>query len=535
MRRLAIMLFLAVTWTAAHADDAIDRRVEAGVARLADEDAAERDAAERDLVSLGPAARQALERAAAAATDPEVIARIGTVLARIALREVEDFAIRRVSAGEPFPQIHGGGTGGSLKGGITVAEAINQVGKSFGVAVSFDERDQDLCLEAERTRLEHGIGVSNQDAAEFLLMQALKWIDATYVVDERAVIVVRMTPPILVAKLRKEGRAHFSPCLDLTLQQFVEYGKPSKALTYNYLNDISRMTNGARERWLQALREFAADESRMPDDRAAALVGVSYFLCTTVDAQPDVDGVFLPHALSSTVPWEVRREAIRGLMHGLTENAHRTVLDLLEQGSSDLREEVLFSALELSHPSHCVAHYLHDADRPFSAKFRELLRKLSESEDREVALAALCNRAECGEESVHKAIVAAGPLDTLRARYHQMIFAKGDLESEMIRDYARHEDDNTRAVYACVICGWRLDGAPDAAIEELLRLSSDPAPIVRFFAVRRIAWALEVGLAKGAERRTRIAEGLKGRGDVEADPRVRAAIEEAQRLLQPPK
>lgn len=535
MRTFAVVLCLVTPWTSIRADDDVDRRVKEGVARFASEDAAERDAAERDLVSLGSAARPALESAADGAKDPEVSSRIESVLKRISLQEAEDFAIQRIAANEPFPETDRDDKGGDLESGITVANAIKHISESFGIAVTIDQRDPDLRLEADRVRVEQGMGMPNRDAAEFLLVKALKWLDATYVVHDGAVIVVRMTAPVLVAKIRNEGRAHFSACLELLLRPFVEYGRSSRRWTYSMLNDVSRMTNGARERWLRDLRDFAADETRLPEDRAAALVGVSYYLGTTVDAQPDVDGVFLPHALSSTGPWEVRREAIRGLMHGLTDDAHRTVLDLLDQGTPELREEVLFSALELSHPSHCVAHYLHDEGRPYFARFMELLRKLSESEDREVALAALCNRAACGDVSTLDAIVDAGPLNTLRARYHQMCFARGKPESEAIRSYARHEDEQTRAVYACVTCGRRLHSAPDAAIEELLRLTGDPAPVVRFYAARMLDWALEERLAKGTERKSQIAEGLKKRLEVEADPRVRAAIEEAQRRLPPPK
>ena len=116
-----------------------------------------------------------------------------------------------------------------------------------------------------------------------------------------------------------------------------------------------------------------------------------------------------------------------------------------------------------------------------------------------------------------------------------MCFAKGKRESEAIRSYARHEDEQTRAVYACVTCGRRLHGAPDAAIEELLRLTGDPAPVVRFYAARTIGWALEKRLANSTERKAQITAGLKRCLSAETDPRVRAAIEEAQRELPPPK
>ncbi len=522
---LPIVLLLAA---AVPAQAAPQSPVRALVERLASDDYQEREAAHTALVHLGLPARDAVRAALAKASDPEVLARLEAVLQTYAVEEEERYAVERLARGDPFPA-----QPGDLKlgagSGEPIHEALARIKEATGIAVEPWPGDADLAADLDRP-VTGAVTSSGEGAVRGVLFHTLMGIDCTWVVDGARVVVVRLTPAVLFAKMARERRTADLSDLEETLRSF-------EAPSFDYFDSIwchlrikADEARATREKWFCLLRNRAMDGEESADHRALALEGLQEFLGSNDKPQPDVDDVFASLARDAKTPAEARRAAISGMFMGMTPAAKAGVLAILEGEDEEARRTLIEA---LNDQFYCALTCLvpMKADAPAWERFVAGLGKEVGSPDPQTSHRASFALANLEAEGAGAALVAReAPKEApLLLEYLETVKRLRTPESRArVVESRSHPDPRVRAAVAYLLGNYAGGTGRGPDVELLLVDLEDEAPIVRFVAANGLgtvysnsaAERFDEGIAEAASRLA----ALRAR---ETDTRVRKKVEES--------
>jgi hypothetical protein len=262
------------------------------------------------------------------------------------------------------------------------------------------------------------------------------------------------------------------------------------------------------------------------------------FLGLKENAQPDLDGELIGFATKAMTPAPMRREALFGLVQGMSEGTQSALLTLLETGDRAGQLELLHAINDKRWQAYSgLQKILHSEAR--SEQFYGALRKLSKSDDAEIAVRALSLLADFNDAAAIGMLASAPqPKDRTTVRMFIEALSRRDNETcapivrgkgrERLDAYAKDAAADVRAIYASRLgyCAGGPERLPD--VEGLLPLLNDPSPLVRAMSVESL------GVTYSASAGTLFHENLgpvrkrlEGLKKTELDPRVIRQLDES--------
>ncbi len=505
----------------ASAEDDVAGAVAKLVVRLGSDSVVDRDAAQRDLVALGARAEDPVRAARAAATDPEVSSRLDAVISGYKILHEEAYALERVAAGEPFPQVKAPeGVEVSLQG-VCVLEFVKRLSKWSGVPIEFyaptSEKAQRLGGVTARA------SQTDPDEAARILSEGIFPHDFLWVVDAGRVVLVRATPPLLIAMCSRDPGE--PSIFDLSCQLTWDKGHyDGWSHPCGFMRAKAWADPEVREPWFVAFQSVALDPSMPIDERRGALAALRAFLGDQEPQQDDVDKVFRDALREKGLSLGLRPFVLAGLAMGLSHETQDEVLALLDHGAPDVRKELLL-ALALAEGSHQNASSRIRMDTTRAPKYLASLRELSEDADIEVATRACLLRVRANEAAAGSELAKRDPPASLQdAFFFLSMLPRQELENEprAVRAFMTDARPEARAIYL-IVHEWTW--STSVAADDLAMLG-DPAPMVRYFAAANLSVQLRNEIALGDDGVRRLREALAA----ETNDRVRERI---RKILDP--
>lgn len=499
---------------------------------LDSEDPATRSAAEARLVALGPTLRPQLEEAMKKkAISEETRARIRSILQKFAQMEEEWYALERLEKKDPFPYRQTRRVEVKVDKGTSVAAAIEKVAREYGIKVEFYSGDDDLVQEASRTPIVGGFIVGNGDAETALSLAVSCSMDATAVVEGDRLIVVRLTPSVLLAKIELTNpEAPGRWILRDYAGTLHDYWKGAM----RFLGSRGDQGGDARRKWLDVLSTRALDASQPEGVRRRALRGLQAYLGRSEKPQPDVTEVFRQVFRQKGGSDALRAEALLGLTQGMEPESQEILLAVLESREPTMSRHLLGYWMSNAGIYSAMAKIREHA--PSRARLEAALRRIEEGADGDLALRALAVDATLEHEEAALRLCRAPEPAELATLYLTIEALRASADRgwapvlDRIDALGTHPNPEVRAVVAGVY-GRRAGGkARERDVQGALGLLGDREPIVRWAA----AYALGAIYSSSAfERyfdgwpacRNRLDDALKA----ETHPKVRSRLEETLR------
>ncbi len=527
---LAVALLLTLS-----TQDADPEKVRAWISSLDSEDAKVREEAEARLLRAGRPIRPLLSAALPGLT-PEQKGRVESILQRFVLEDEDDFALKTLRKGDPFPLpppapgVRGEPFG--ITSGVTVAEMVSLIARRFTLNVEFFAADAALTREAERSSIQGNAVTSNGDA-EFLLRYALSGMEVCTVHDGKRVVIVRLTPSVLLERLSAQKDYYLE--LESRLDSFGGSVNRHEVSVGSFLQACHREGGPRLARWFDGLKSIAQDSGRPARDRRLALRGLLWFRGMDDQPQPEAVALLLGLISDEKVPAEVRVEAGASLVYCVEEDAQEKLLDLLETGQADWAKPILFRMVVHGRGYLGALHGI-----PKHAKRRArliaALETLERHSDPDLALRALCAHAGFAGEGppIQRLAKAEDPSDPETFRIFLEVlrvaaFGKRPEIWDRVDRLAAHPTPRIRAsagqIYGRSVGGTeRLRDAKGA-----LALLADKEPLVRWAAAEALRYIYMIpGAAEPYDEGWELAEPpLQKALGVETHPKVKEALDGA--------
>lgn len=514
-------------------DEEIKKVLARELPRLSLNDFKEREEAQAAIVRLGVKAKESVHTAQKIASDPEVRSRLEAVLQAFVLIEEDTYALAQLKKGGSFPRSQSMQVSADAR---TVAEALLAIERQSNVKIEIYPKDKALIRMAEAAQMTASASFVGSDAAEQALALVLNTCDATFVLDEGKVVVVRMTPDVFFAKFEQQTPLRHATDVDDRIAQFDGKVQNHWLTVMRFLQIKFEQGDAARKKWVDVLIGRAEDTGETDAHRALALKALQSFLGLGEKEQPDVDGEFIGYAGKPTTPAPIRRAALGGLILGMSEAAQGTVLRILESGDEAGQLDLLQAIVENGYYHWSGMNQILNTDSK-RARFFAAIRKVSKSGDPELAVRALSVLATHGDTAAIGALAdAPKPKDLTTIRMFIEALSRRDNVTgapivrgngrERLDSYAKDESAEVRAIYACRM-GF-LSGGPERLpdVEGLRPLLNDPSPLVRGMSVHSLGVTYSASAAtpfrdKLAEIRSKLSAMKK----TEQDPRVLREID----------
>jgi HEAT repeat protein len=459
--------------------------------KLGSEDVAVRAQAQADLVKRGPRIRPEVEKAVATATE-EVRGRIREVIRAWIPELEEEFALACQKRAEPFPACEEQPF--TLDGG-TVEEALARLSEATGLKITFYPEDDPLRGAARQAKLPEGPSFVFSNAEEMLSGLLLRFLEATTVVDQGRLVVVRLSPKVLLGQLAREPDAQRLTALTWEMVEFTGNRPLSDgywAGIHQYLKKRSFQQGEGRRKWFDFLSAVAREGSRPPGERTVALSGLSWFAEEDGHTAPDVLEVILKLAQDRKADPGVRRQALASLIQSNRSPAAETVLSILESEDDRVTGPLLLElgvAISRGRSPWPSGRMGDDEAR----RWTEALREKEASPDRALSQRATCVAALLGAPVPAERLKALDltlggdsrtlVLETIRAAF----LRKEPGILDLIKGLSSHKEAEVRALTAMVLsaCSGGADRSRESKLA--LRLLEDPSAGVRWAAVRALS------------------------------------------------
>ncbi|HVE39955.1 MAG TPA: hypothetical protein VNM14_08720 [Planctomycetota bacterium] len=527
---LAVAFLLALS-----TQDADPGQVRKWISSLDSENAKVREEAEARLLQAGRPIRPLLSASLSGLT-PEQKGRVESILQRFVLEDEDDFALKTLQKGDPFPLpppapgIRGEPFG--VADGPTIAETVSLIARRFNLNIEFFAADTALVREVERTNVQGNATTSNGDV-EFLLKYVLSGLDVCYVSDGKRVVIVRLTPPILLEFLAAQNDYYLE--LEQRLDSFGGGGNRHDVSIGSFLQARYNEGGPRLARWMDALKSIAQDSRRPVRDRRLALRGLRWFRGLDDQPQPEVAALLLALIADEKAPLDLRVEAGASLVYGIEDDAQEKLLELLEKGQAEWAKPVFFRMIVWGQGYLGALNGIQKhAER--RARLIAALEKLERHPDRDLALRALCAHAMFALEgpAIQRLAKAEDPADpeTFRIFLEALrgaAFGKHPEIWDRVDRLASHPTPRIRAA-AGQIYGRSVGGTErirDA--KGALALLADKEPLVRWAAAEALDYIYMIqGAAEPYDEGWDAAEPpLQKALSVETHPKVKESLDRA--------
>lgn len=499
------ILILAACLAGSLQDPAPDpARMRALVKKLESEEPALRESAEAELRKIGRASRELLAGEAKGAS-PEAAARLKSILRGFETLDREEDAIRMLRKSDPLPRPHAGQV--RIDGEQSVAKAIAGLAGAFDLKIEFQPGEEELRRRAEDTPLNITYSSANESWVLDILQGMLaKRLEACWVVDGERLVIVRMTPGLLLERLRSgaDPRGRFE-----ILRRLAEFEGPQYQhglSAGSFIQDRVKDSAASRDRWAEALSTVALSPDETLERRLAAVRGCTWFYGVLPETQPRIAETLVRIYNSPKTPAELRAEAGRSLCSATDPEALDVILKTLESGPAADASVLLAALLERHYYSYAAVGALR-RDREREARLAHALQALEGSPDADLALrstslcATLSFLSEVYLPAAERLAKAPDPKDPQTAELfleglRVAAFKVPTAVLPRVRELSRSPDARVRAS-AAMIFGRSVGGKDRKAdIEGSLALLKDPEPLVRWAAAQAIGYVFSTTAAE---------------------------------------